>query len=148
MRRPALAVLATVLLVLLAAGCGSGTTSLSGNESFGSKLNRLCADHNSKVKEIGEPNSVEELGAVGPQLLAAFDQTIAEVSGLSRRMRSSTADQLVSKTRELRVVLEQIIDAARKDDVTQVQALAVKADALDSEAGDLAKQLGAPACAA
>jgi hypothetical protein len=137
---------ALLALALIAAGCGGTTSSLS-EGGFGSKLNRICADYNAKVTEIGAPNSLAELASKGPALIGEFDKAIVKADDLSRRMRSSTADRFISESKQLRDILNRLIDAAKKSDTATITQLGSQADALSKDADALGAELGAPACA-
>jgi HAMP domain-containing protein len=141
-------VLGSVLaLVLAAAGCGGGSKTLS-KADYESQLNTICADYNAKAKQIGQPNTIQELGTKGGQLIGEFDKAIAKAEKLKTPKEiKDTRDQFFSKSKELRDTLSQLVDAAKKNDAQKISELGATATSLNSQVDSLAKQLNAPACA-
>jgi hypothetical protein len=143
-----IAIGAVLVLALVAAGCGGGGSKTLSKEEYGSQLNQICKDYNAKVKEIGEPTSIPELGTKGPKLLDEFNGAIAKAEKLEPPSElKAKADKFVADAKELTGLLTQLIDAAKKNDTAKVQEVGVKADALSKEADSLGTQLGAAACA-
>ena len=143
-----IAVGAVLALALAAAGCGGGGSKTLSKEEYGSKLNQICKDYNARVKAIGRPNSIAELGAKGPKLLDEFKGAISKAEKLEPPSElKAKADKFIADAKQLTGILSQLIDAAKKNDRAKVGEIGVNADALSKESDSLGKQLGAPACA-
>jgi len=138
----------TLALVLVAAGCGGGSKTLS-KEEYGTQLNKICSDLNAKNKAIGDPNSIAEVATKGPKLLDAFDNAIADVKKLKPPAEiKDAAARFISLGEQERGLISDLIDAAKKKDDAKINELGSKIDPLDKESNDIAKnQRGAPACA-
>ena len=146
MRRLVLGVVLAALVGVLAAACGGGKT-LS-KEEYGSQLNAICADYNTKVNEIGEPTDIGEVAEKGPQLLDEFDAAIAKAEKLEAPSEiKADADRFISVITELRGLISDLVDAVEKNDTATISAYGAKADALFKDRDALGKKLGAPACA-
>src|SRR4051812_43490439 len=75
---------AVAALALIAAGCGGGGGGKElTKDEYSSQLNKICADLDAKNKEIGDPTTIAEIGEKGDDLLAAFDDALAEVKNLN-----------------------------------------------------------------
>jgi hypothetical protein len=135
-----------LLVALLFAGCADGE-SLS-REQYVSKLNALCEDFSEKEKEIGDPQTLDDLVAKGPRILDAFDEAIRDKVG-NLKAPDAIADEahrLVDLANQQHKVIRELIDAAKDDNLVRVRVLASKNDALNNEATSMAGQLGAQAC--
>ena len=137
-------------LTVAAAGCGGGgggSKSLTKAE-YGSKLNQICKDYNAKVKEIGQPASIEELGTKGGKLLTEFEKAISKAEKLEPPSElKDTADKFIVDARQLTDLLDKLIAAAKANDAATITQIGGKADALSKEGDRLGTELGAPACA-
>ena len=146
MRR--LAIGAVLALALAAAGCGGGGSKTLSKEEYGKQLNTICADYNAKVKKIGQPNSIAELADKGPKLLEEFDKTVAKADKLKPPSEIKTdVDKFLSESKQLRDAIDQLINAAKKNDAAKITEFGGKADALSKDTDAFGKKLGAPACA-
>src|SRR3954468_20212482 len=106
---------AALALALVAAGCGGGGGELTKAE-YSSQLNAICSDLDAKNKDIGEPQSLKEVGEKGDDLLAAFDDTIAEVKDLNPPAELEKAhNEFVDLGEQQRELIGQIVDAAQED---------------------------------
>jgi hypothetical protein len=130
-----------------AAGC-AGDEALT-KEQYVSRLSAMCEDFSDKEKEIGDPRTLADLVENGPRILDAFEKTIVdEVTGLKAPDEiADQADRLVDLADQQRDVIGELIDAARDSDFAKVRELDSKNDALNREAGSIARDLGAEACA-
>jgi hypothetical protein len=145
-----IAIGAVLVLALAAAGCGGGgggSKTLS-KEEYGSQLNQICKDYNARVKVIGEPTSIAELGAKGQKLLDQFNGAIAKAEKLEPPSElKAKADKFIADAKQLTGVLARLIAAAKKSDTAKVAEIGAGADALAKEGDSVARQLGAPDCA-
>jgi hypothetical protein len=136
-----------ILVVVLAAGC-SGDPALS-KEEYVSKLNASCEDFIEAENEIGEPRTLADLVEKGPRILDAFETTIlAKARSLKAPDEiADQADRLASLAEQQRDVLGKLIDAARDNDAAKVRQLVSRNQVVNKEAGSIARDLGANACA-
>jgi hypothetical protein len=109
----------------------------------------MCEDFAAREKEIGEPRTLAGLAQRGDQIADAFDEAIGD-----KVQTLAAPDQIAAQAARLRVVAEQQSDnlralgeAARLRDPSRMRQLAAKNAALNSEADDIARELGADACA-
>jgi hypothetical protein len=143
-------VIAGVLaLVLVAAGCGGGGGSAMTKEEYSSKLNQICTELNNKNKEIGDPQSLDEVVTKGPKLNDAFQSAIDQVNDLDPPDELSDAHKrFLVLGKQIHSKIDELIDAAKAKDQAKLQEIGSSIDPLDKESNDIAKnQLGAPACA-
>jgi outer membrane murein-binding lipoprotein Lpp len=143
---------AALALALVAAGCGGGGAGDElTKEEYSSQLNAICTDLNAKNDEIGEPQSLADVGEKGDDLLAAFDEAIAEVEDLNPPADLEEAhNEFVDLGHQTRDLVGQLVDAAQEDppDEAKINELGPKIDPLDAKSNEIAKnELGAPACA-
>ena len=136
-----------ILVAVLAAGCAGGGA-LS-KKQYVSKLNAMCRDFSRQEREIGEPQTLDDLVAKGPRILDAFEQAIADKVGNLKASDeiSDQADRLAVIADQQRDVLGELVDAAKSNDVAKVGELVSKNQALNKESGSIARKLGAEACA-
>lgn len=136
-----------ILVAGLLAGC-AGDEALS-KEQYASRLSAMCADFSAREKEIGEPQTVADLVEMGPRILDAFEEAIADKIGSLKAPEeiADEADRLVELADRLHHVLGELIDAANANDFAQVQELVLRNQALNEDAGSIARELGAHACA-
>ncbi len=147
MRRAAIA--PTLVLALAAAGCGGGGGSKAlSKEEYGSQLNRICKDAATEEQQIGTPTSPAELVKAGPKLKDALDGAIAKAEKLQPPDELKTmADKFIAESKQLSDLLDQIIGAAKKNDLVTLARLGAQAQSIGTDAATVGKQLGAPACA-
>lgn len=136
-----------ILVVVPAAGCAGGEA-LS-KEQYVSKLNAMCADFSEREKEIGEPKTLANLVDKGPRILDAFEKAIVDKLRTLQAPDeiAGQADRLVDVGDQQRDVLAELIEAAKDNDVAEVQELVSKNEALNRESSSIARELGAEACA-
>jgi hypothetical protein len=136
-----------ILGVVLAAGCAGGEA--LAKDEYVSRLNAACEDFIEREQEIGEPQSLADLEAKGPRVLEAFEQTILDAAR-TLEAPEEIADQaarLAELAEEQRDVLAGLVEAAREGDVARVRELVSRNQAVNEEAGSIARDLGANACA-
>jgi hypothetical protein len=136
-----------VLVPAIAAGCGSDTPRLS-KAQYVSKLDEMCGDFSAREERIGEPHSYADLSDKEPQILDAFEKTIADKVGDLHAPPeiAAQADRLVEIADQQRDVLAGLVAAAKKGDLAKVQRLLARNAALNMQSSTIARQLGANAC--
>jgi len=145
-RRISLALLGALVVLLLSACSDDDTLS---REQYASRLDAMCESFAAREQEIGEPRTLEDLVEKGPRVLDAFEETIVErVHDLKAPSEiAAQAERLVELTDRQRDVLAELVEAAKQNDVAQVQELASKNATLNEETNALARNLGAKSCA-
>lgn len=136
-----------LLVPLLSAGC-AGDEALS-REQYVAELNAMCEAFSEKEEVIGEPRTLADLVEKGPRILAAFEQAIVDKVH-TLKPPEEIADQterLANLADQQRDVLRELIGAARDTDFAKVAELDAKNKTLNAEAGSIARELGAEACA-
>jgi len=138
------------LLAIVAAGCGGGGGSDKlTKEEYASKLNAICDEYNAKQKEIGDPESLSDIGDKGPKIVDEFENAIDKAKNLNPP--DEIADQVnrfISLAEQQRDLLNDLIDAAKDNDTAKVQEIGSKIEPLSTEGDQISNDLGAPACAA
>ena len=136
-----------VLTLAAAAGCGGGGGTLS-KEEYTTKLSKVCADLNAKTKELGVPSSPDEVVAKGPQLAGEFQKAIDEAKKLKPPSElEDAADHFVSLAQQIHDKIEELIDAAKKQDAVKLAGIAISINTLSKQSNEIAtKELNAPAC--
>jgi hypothetical protein len=109
----------------------------------------MCRDFSKREKTIGDPQSVEDLVEKGPRIVDAFEKAIVdEVHKLKAPPEiGDQANSLAGLADEQRDVLRGLVDAAERSDFAKVNELSSKNAMLNEEAGSIAGELGATACA-
>jgi hypothetical protein len=143
-----IAIGAVLVLALAAAGCGGGGSKTLSKEEYGSQLNQICGDATATLDKVGRPGSIPELASKGPKLIDEFDKAVSKAEALKPPSEiEADAGRFVSKSKQLRGVLGQLVDAAKKNAIGRIAQLAVGAESLGNDVGALGRKLGAPACA-
>ena len=129
-----------VALALVAAGCGG--------KSYSSKLNTICEDLTAKQASIGLPSSLTDLAVEGPQLLSAFDASIASIRALKPPAKlADAARRFVALKEQQRAQLAELVRLAGKNDTKAIAKLGARIEPLNRRANAIANgELRAPAC--
>jgi hypothetical protein len=143
--------LRSVLVVALAtaiAGCGGEETKLD-RQAYAAKLSAMCEDFAAREKKIGEPHTLDALATRGPQIVEAFDAAIRnKVRVLQASEEIATQARRFSEIADKQHdVLTALAAAAKQNDPEKVLELDARNQALNGEAGSIARALGARACA-
>jgi outer membrane murein-binding lipoprotein Lpp len=139
---------AVAAFAVAVAGCGGGGSKTLSADEYSKELNQICADYNTKVKEIGEPNDVAGLVDKGPQLVDEFNSAIGKAEKLNAPDElKSTADEFIGKSKELSTTLDGLVHAAKANDAAKMGELGAQADTLNSATKALGTKLNAPDCA-
>jgi hypothetical protein len=139
------------VLAFLAAGCGGGGGEAGGltREEFVSELDQICADFAAKQEEIGEPDSLDDLAELGPEIESEFDAAIQRARDLGEPPEeiADGVDRFLDLAEEQKAVIGDFVAAAEDADVQRVQEIAEEAEELDEESDRIATELGAERCA-
>ena len=92
---------------------------------------------------------MRDLALRGPKILAVFDDTLLEeVASLDPpKAIAGQARRLVAVARLQRATLVELVQAAQRHDLSDVQQLQATNAALNKQAAALARKLGASRCA-
>jgi len=136
-------VLTTVLLV----GCGgSGATRLSKAE-YATKADAICHKYNQQTKALSNPSNLKELADVSDKTLPILANAISDLRKLKPpASEKATVDQWLTQVANLKGDLTEIRDKAKAGQIQGVQAVVPKAQEHNSQANQLATQLGMSVC--
>jgi predicted transcriptional regulator len=139
------------VLAFVAAGCGGDGGEAGGltREEFVSELDQICADFDAVQEEIGEPESLEDVAELGPEIESEFDAAIQRVRDLGEPPEeiADDVDRFLDLAEEQQAVIGDFVAAAEDADLERVQEIAEEAEELDEESDQLATELGAERCA-
>lgn len=146
MTKAAAGIVAAAVLAVAAAGCGGDGLS---EEDYVAELNAICADASAERAEIGDPQSLAEVVELGPRILDELARAIerAEELGDPPGEIADRVDRFIELSEERLDLMTQIVDAATAGDTEQIGALGDRIDPVDSEADEIARELGATDCA-
>jgi ABC-type phosphate transport system auxiliary subunit len=141
-----LTLLGALLMALLSA-CSEDE--MLSREQYASRLDAMCESFAAREQEIGEPRTLEDLVEKGPRVVDAFEETIVDkIHDLNAPSEiAAQADRLAELTDRQRDVLAELVEAAKQNDVAEVQELASKNATLNEQTNALARNLGASSCA-
>lgn len=134
------------VITVSSAGCGGEMLSRA---EYVAGLDAACRDFAAREEKIGEPQSMTDLVEKGPRVLEAFEQTIVETARELEALEeiAGKAGRMVELADRQRDVLAGLIEAANEGDFAKVRRVASENAALNEEAGAIARELGADACA-
>jgi hypothetical protein len=137
------------VLVALPTACGGHEAEALTKAQYVSSLNAMCRDFSEREKAFGEPQSIEDLAQKGPKVLDAFQKAIVDKVHELKAPReiARQADRFADLADEQNDVLRGLVEAAKRSDFASIPELSAKNTRLNREAGEIASELGANACA-
>lgn len=147
MKKPTTLLLASLaLLGPLATGCGGGDDAPSKKE-FASDLDAICRETNSKVAKLKAPQTLKELPRFTRDSRKVVDESLdkAEALELPKEDRSQFKDY-IADSRDSIDSLDDLEQAARKNDQKAVRRILVKAAEDNNRRDAQAKALGLKDC--
>ena len=142
-----LTVLAAVSLI--AAGCGDdegGGEALSKDE-FVKQANDVCKKYEAKAKELGDPQSLEELPEYADKAVALFDDQLGELKDLTPpEDMQEDYDALIATGEDAKKTIQDLKSAAQDKDEQEIQKISQDAEKRDQESDKLAADLGLTEC--
>jgi hypothetical protein len=139
------------VLAFLAAGCGGDGDEAGGltREEFVSELDQICAEFDAAQDELGEPESLEDLAELGPEIEAEFDAAIQDARDLGEPPEeiADDVDRFLDLAEEQKSLVGDLVAAVADGDVQRVGEIAEEGEELDEESDRIATELGAENCA-
>jgi hypothetical protein len=133
----------------LVAGCGSGGGDRLSRGEFVSQADAICEEYEGKLDALGAPQNAEQLGEFADQALPIAREGRDKLGELRppEDLEGTYDDWLEQGDRSIELV-EDLQDAAEDQDSAEIQRIAQRAEAIDSEANRLAGELGFEQCGA
>jgi hypothetical protein len=153
MKRSATVVVLVAALAVLTAGCGSGG-SKSGNKAyagsvsaFAGAMNSICNSTNAQLKPL-RPKSAADLAANGPKVKDLLTKALDKMESLTPpdQIKGQVSD-FISKERDATAKLDDIVSAAKSDDLAKIRQVGTEIAPLTAAAHEDARKIGAPGCA-
>ncbi len=147
MRTLRLAVLpVATALVLSSTGCGDEPLSKA---EYVKQADAICKDYAARQKKLGEPKSVKDIERLADETKPLVQEQLKELRALEApdevkddaNAAYDLLDQQVPK-------IDQLVAAAKKNDVKGIQKIATEAGKLDDQANAKAKAIGLKVCGA
>jgi hypothetical protein len=149
----AAALVLSVAVAVLAAGCGGSTA--PSRADYGKDVDRICATLNDRVEAIQQqsPTTVDGIVAYADKLSKTVDDGVRQLKAVQRPDGEDGAkakrwlDELQRQADATRPALAALKDAARRRDTAAIQAAVKRIQALDSQkVNQLARDAGARVC--
>lgn len=144
----ALAVLLAPLL-LVAAGCGGGSTKL--DEGFANRANAICVTQRQQLAKISQPTELtgRKLTAYLERVLPVAKQANADFHDLEQPKGREVPWTKLLRAGDRRIVqLERMLSSARSNSVTAFQLASQRLTAADTSFTDAAHDVGLVECSA
>ena len=136
-----------VAVVVVAGWAGSDHGPLSAKD-YRAQLNRICTNLTARYDEIGQPKTLDQVGAKGGLYVAVYEDALAAVETLRPPAElQESADRFVVVSRRIRDTLVGVVEAVKTNDLGTFVELATEFDRLDKDTDEAANQLGVLACA-
>jgi len=141
------AVLALALLLVVAAGCGSGGEKRLSREEYAKRADAVCRRTNRLTEAPGDISSMPALARFADRTLKPLDRALADLRTLRPPAdEQATVDAWLRQLARLRADAVQIRDRARANDAHGVSTVALAATRRNERSKQLATQLGMSVC--
>jgi hypothetical protein len=142
MRENRILVCAAIGLALLAASAATAAS------PFATAMNRVCHAANLRVANVGVSESLYELAANEPRLLAADQWEVTRLVRLGKAPRALAAPfaKYLSLQRRIDGLESQMLSAAKHVHLSTVETDQAQVGLLQKKQDAAARKLGAPAC--
>ena len=141
------AVLALALLIVVAAGCGSGGEKRLSREEYANRADAVCRRTNRLTQSPGDISSMPALARFADRTLKPLDRALADLRALRPpEDEQATVDAWLRQLARLRADAVQIRDRARANDARGVSTVALAATRRNDRFKELATQLGMSVC--
>ncbi len=151
MRRTLLAGLVAALAVAFSAGCGGAPDSTPSQAltkaDWIAQADAICAGANAQIESLGEPANAGELASLTEKAVLIDDKALASIRALHPppEIEDQVARALELSEQQNKIA-RAIADAADKRDQAAVQQLVAELAPLQSEARDIAHEIGLKQC--
>jgi len=144
--RGALAALVGVF-VLLAAGCGGGSSVRLSKTEFQSQANAICAKYQKQLNALGSPTSLDEIPDLVDKALAILNKEIDEIADLNPPEEfQDQFDSMLAASDKTKQAADDLSSAAKAGDQAAVQKALEEGNAASSQADQIAGELGLNSC--
>jgi hypothetical protein len=141
------AVLALALLVVVAAGCGSGGEKRLSRDEYAQRADAVCRRTNRLTQPPGDVSSMAALARFADRTLKPLDRALADLRALRPpEDEQTTVDAWLRQLARLRDDAVRIRDRARANDARGVSTVALAATRRNERFKELATQLGMTVC--
>jgi hypothetical protein len=117
-------------------------------DEYVAALNALCEEYSRKHDAIGEPQSFADLVDKLPRIIEAFEPLVAGQRRIEAPHELADDAKRLTEIGERQLeVMRRLVAAARDNDLDALQPLVAENQALNGEATEISRRLGATACA-
>ena len=146
--RGALAALVGVF-VLLAAGCGGGSSARLSKTEFQSQANAICAKYQKQLNQLQTPTNLDEIPDLVEQALEILNKEIDEISALNPPQElQSQFDAMIAASNDTKAAADDLSAAAKSNDQAAVQKALDEGNQASTKADEIASDLGLTDCTA
>jgi hypothetical protein len=146
MRRFALVAGLALVLALGLAGCGGDGDDRLSREEYVEQATALCDDAEDRLRQLGSPQSIEELEAYAGEAQTVAGDTVAELRELTPpESLEDGLDRYIERVEEVIGMLDELEQAAASGDAAEASRLAGEIGD-STEAEEAAQAAGIPAC--
>ena len=152
--RPRRSAIALVVACLFAAACGSDESSNADGgaerltkEEYIAQADAICQEANAAIEAVPEPQSAEELAEYGEQVVEIGQDQLDRL----RALRPPAADEATINgaydlIEQQLAIANDVVAAARDNDLEQVQELLAQGEQLNDQADQIARDYGLTEC--
>ena len=145
MRLPALAGVPVAATLLLATGCG-GEEQLTRAE-YVKQADAICKDYSARQDKLGEPKTVKDIERLGDQTKPLVEEQLGKLRALNAPDDvADDANAAYDLLEQQLPKIDQLVAAAKANDVKRIQQIATEAGKLDDRANAKAKEIGLEVC--
>lgn len=147
MRRVGVVAVVCGAAALTAAGCGGGDDRLSRDE-LASRADAICAKYEKELDKLAEPQSIDEVTQLATDAKPIVEDGVDELDDLQPPEElEDEYDRWIAMNRDSVAAIDDLREAAADGDEARVQQVVREAEEKESEADDLAKEIGLDECA-
>ena len=144
--RGALAVVVGVF-VLLAAGCGGGSSARLSKAEFQSQANAICAKYQKQLNQLQTPTNLDEIPDLVEQALEILNKEVDEIAALNPPEElQSQFDAMIAASNDTKAAADDLSAAAKSNDQAAVQKALDEGNQAGTKADQIASGLGLTDC--
>ena len=145
---------AVLCAVALAAGCGGGGDGGENGggerltaEEFVQQADAICADTNQQLDELNEPENVDDLAALAAEAVSISEQSVDALRELRPPEElQGQFDRALELLDQQNALGRELVTAAEDGDQEQIQAIVAEGEPIQTEAREIAGDLGLTEC--